>query len=305
MLFFSFLNVAEAVLVGGGLLPHGDFAYDPTLPPTGKGASERLHASSIAIGRAMAELEAEVLVLITPHGVTSQRDLGLYSATNASGFARIGDDLHNASHQDYDVPVNVTLDANLTEAVAGLGTTANVTTLAAWGDSEPFPLRWGEGVPLLLLQEGGYYPDSAVVASLPARRYVSSADMVDEMRRLGKNLGALIAEDPRRVAVIVSGDLAHTHSADGPYGYSPTAEPFDLAIGTWLRNLTDTTSLVVDAANLADDAKSCGYLGIVMLLGIFEYTQATYVPVHPIVGPYHPTYYGMATAFFLSHEEEK
>lgn len=297
--------MVEAVIVGGGLVPHGDFAYDPTLPPTGKAASERLHESSIAIGRALAELDAEILLLITPHGVTSQRDLGLYSATNASGFARIGDDLYNISHQDYDVPVNVSLDANLTEAVAGLGTTANVTTLAAWGDSEPFPLRWGEGIPLLLLQEGGYDPDAAVVASLPARRYVSSADMVNEMRRLGNDVGALLVADTRRVAVVVSGDLAHTHSADGPYGFSPTAEPFDLAIGTWLRNLTDATSLVVDAAELADDAKSCGYLGLVMLLGIFEYTQATYVPVRPVVGPYHPTYYGMATAFFVSHEEEE
>lgn len=34
-----------------------------------------------------------------------------------------------------------------------------------------------------------------------------------------------------RVVVVISADLAHTHSADGPYGYSPAAQPFDRACG--------------------------------------------------------------------------
>ena len=36
-----------------------------------------------------------------------------------------------------------------------------------------------------------------------------------------------------RKQVLVSSDLAHTHLASGPYGYSPAAEPFDLAVGRW------------------------------------------------------------------------
>ena len=31
-----------------------------------------------------------------------------------------------------------------------------------------------------------------------------------------------------RVLVVVSADLAHTHLASGPYGYSNASEPFDL-----------------------------------------------------------------------------
>ena len=31
--------------------------------------------------------------------------------------------------------------------------------------------------------------------------------------------------------------LAHTHDPDGPYGFSPDAEPFDLAVGEWARTL--------------------------------------------------------------------
>lgn len=295
-----------ALIVGGGLVPHGDFAYDSTLPPTGNNESARLHNASVETGHVLSALDVDVLVLITPHGVSSERDTGFYAANNASGFAKIGDDLHNASHKDYEVPVNCSIDANLTRTlVAALGDVSNVTALTAWGESEPFPLRWGEGIPLLLLQDGGYTPKRAVVISLPSRRILNTSMMTNEMRRLGRALRDALPDD-RRIAVVVSGDLAHTHAPDGPYGYSPDAEPFDQAVGSWLRNTSDAIKLVVDAANLVDDALSCGYLGLVMLLGLLErdaeLTKAAFIPARPVVGPYHPTYYGMAVAFLTRHD---
>lgn len=38
----------------------------------------------------------------------------------------------------------------------------------------------------------------------------------------------------KRVVVIISADLAHTHLSSGPYGYSDAAEPFDQVL--FLRN---------------------------------------------------------------------
>ena len=37
----------------------------------------------------------------------------------------------------------------------------------------------------------------------------------------------ILERSPKRVVIIISGDLAHTHLASGPYGYSNTSEPFD------------------------------------------------------------------------------
>ena len=31
-----------------------------------------------------------------------------------------------------------------------------------------------------------------------------------------------------KIAVVISADLAHTHKASGPYGYSNASEPFDM-----------------------------------------------------------------------------
>ena len=84
-----------------------------------------------------------------------------------------------------------------------------------------------------------------------------------------------------RKQVLVSSDLAHTHLASGPYGYSPAAEPFDLAVGRWASDPVKHVSvqsrlstqeflsglspvarqaeaLLVEAARLAPDALSCG-----------------------------------------------
>ena len=43
-----------------------------------------------------------------------------------------------------------------------------------------------------------------------------------------------------RVVIVISADLAHTHLASGPYGYSNESEPFDqVGIKTVLRYLID------------------------------------------------------------------
>ena len=46
------------------------------------------------------------------------------------------------------------------------------------------------------------------------------------------------------VAVVISSDLAHTHLASGPYGYSASAQPFDDAVGRWGASLDPQPLLV-------------------------------------------------------------
>ena len=61
------------VLVGAAVLPHGDFAYDPTLlsvPRVGNWtAAEQLHRGSEAAGAVIASLAPDAIVLVTPHGL--------------------------------------------------------------------------------------------------------------------------------------------------------------------------------------------------------------------------------------------
>ena len=47
----------------------------------------------------------------------------------------------------------------------------------------------------------------------------------------GSDLYSYLEPLQERVVVIISADLAHTHLASGPYGYSSDAAPFD-QVGT-------------------------------------------------------------------------
>ncbi len=61
-----------------------------------------------------------------------------------------------------------------------------MTGAVGYGDAEPFPLRWGEVIPLHFITP--YLPQSAsvIVLSQPNRRYTDSVSMIPELLTLGK-----------------------------------------------------------------------------------------------------------------------
>mmetsp|Transcript_19623 Transcript_19623/g.78076 ORF Transcript_19623/g.78076 Transcript_19623/m.78076 type:complete len:359 (+) Transcript_19623:27-1103(+) len=301
-------------IVASAVVPHGDFAFDPTLlPASNQNASWQLHAAAVDVGAFFRDRRVEAVLVLTPHGISAEGVVAAYDASTASGFARLGDDLHNASFPDYDVPLNATLDAALTAALSAAS--PQVTLLQAWADSEPFPLRWGEAIPLLLLRDGGL-PETTplAVASMPGKRTSKASNMTASMRLLGRTLrraltttttgGDDVSSLPEkiRLGVLVSGDLAHTHAADGPYGFSQAAGPFDEAVGAFLR---DPARGLTEAKQYVDDALVCGWPGMAMLWGILEaevLAGRRVAAAQPVVGPFHPTYYGMAVAAF-AHDD--
>ena len=100
-----------------------------------------------------------------------------------------------------------------------------------------------------------------------------------------------------RVVVLISSDLAHTHLANGPYGYSPAAKPFDAAIGRWATDpLAHASALLKEAAGLEAHALSCGFTGLVMLHGALLAEKPRWSP--HLLANRAPTYYGMMVATF-------
>merc|ERR1712124_179351 len=93
--------------------------------------------------------------------------------------------------------------------------------------------------------------------------------MTVELMRMGAAVGKALDCLSQRVVVLISSDLAHTHLASGPYGYSPAAEPFDNSIGKWARSLEDAP-LLQTARRLVPDALSCGYTGLCLLHGLMK-----------------------------------
>jgi len=294
-------RVAVSKIVLSAVLPHGDFVYDPSLVHNANGSVE-LHGNATLLGGAISSAKPDLIFLTSPHGLEDSQSFLLYANTAAAGYAELGQDLHNASFPSYRVPLAVHGTPNISKALVAALPQRNVTELLAFADGEPIALRWGEVIPLTFLR--GYLNQSGagvLTWSMPTRRYKGSgAPMTEELLALGAAVGDHLEQLPEKVAVLISSDLAHTHLATGPYGYSDAAEPFDVAIGEWARTLQDAP-LLQTARSLVPKALSCGYTGLVLLHGLMQRPGQT-TRWRPIPdGPFalgHPTYYGMLVAGF-------
>jgi len=122
--------------------------------------------------------------------------------------------------------------------------------------------------------------------------------MIPELLTIGNTLYEYFQAIPERVMIVISSDLAHTHQADGPYGYNNASGPFDRACGRWA-NFMDRNALLVDAANLVNKALSCGFTGLVVMQGILDRAKSKGKEWESnLLANFHPTYYGMMVAKF-------
>lgn len=299
------------MILGGWVVPHGDFCFDPSLVDFANG-SLQLHDGAASAAEAIAQLQPGAILLITPHGMESDNFL-FYGNNIGYGYADVGGDLHNASHPTYRVNLTSALEPSMTAQLSNVlrRLHLNVSNLLAFGNGLPEPLGWGEVLPMKFLEaafenSGTRVPPLSIL-SLPSRRYNFTRELVNsgEIYEVGRVIGNFLESSKQRVALVVSADLAHTHSADGPYGYSNASEPFDRACGAWMADFNSADgvlALTVTAVTLADRALSCGFTGLVLLESIIrgiglsplrDGLKADVWKSRIIAGPFHPTYYGM------------
>lgn len=230
------------------------------------------------------------------------------------------------SHRCQRKPYNVTID-NVALAPTALaedlldslrrrqGKNCPVSGIYSYDDDAPIPLNWGEIVPLLLLPNDTTATTTnntsstvlPLIWTFPHRRYDHAVDMVPELLDIGADLMEWVQQRPERIAVVVSGDLSHTHhyTPSGPYGFSNASAPYDNAIGRWAAggsvssssstntNTSSTSSytnqsrqhdpcdpeaaafLLRRAKELQPRAKSCGFTGYVLWHGMMCSTSAS------------------------------
>ncbi|XP_070542101.1 protein CA_C1420-like [Ptychodera flava] len=300
-MFACHMELCKAKIIGAFVLPHGGIALDPshfnTTNETSKAQAIALHKAANDVGRKIRNLNPEVVFLSTPHGIADMNDYLLYMNSAAFGFA----DTDNCQCPPCCFNLTASLDFQLSQEILekiGDRHKLNVSGVSGFGppgNAGLFPLRWGEVIPLFFV--GNSNKTKSVIMSQPSRRYNHSPQMIPELLRLGGLLYSVLHSTKKDVVIVISADLAHTHDKDGPYGYSPAAEPFDQACGAWASTLEED-SLLETAASLVDDALSCGYTGLVMLHGLLRSAELSTWRPH-LYANYHPSYYGMMVAEFL------
>jgi aromatic ring-opening dioxygenase LigB subunit len=263
------------------IAPHGSLAI-----PEACGPDELDLAAATQNGmRALAErCEAagpEALVILTPHGIHVDGHFAVVAAGRVAGA------LEDAPAVALDVPVARELALGI---LSGLQEAGIPAVGVSFGGNVPaeavMPLDWGTLIPLWYLG-GRRDPPCPVVVIAPARD-----------RPLSEHIaaGVAIADAARRsglrVGLVASADHAHTHRADGPYGFHPRAAELDERIlsavrGGRLRSLLDLDPVLVEMA------RPDSWWQLLMLAGVTgDAWRADLISFET------PTYYSMLCAAF-------
>ncbi|MFW9925106.1 MAG: hypothetical protein ACFFDW_17685, partial [Candidatus Thorarchaeota archaeon] len=276
-------------LVGAFILPHGAMILDPKKKNIPQGAIN-LHHSMKNIAVEIEKLKPELIFITTPHSIALSNDFGIYLNKRGSGSAEWNNEY---SEFKVDIPIDQDISNQLLDYLLEKETA--IHGIATFTPSVNAPFRWGEAVPLWFLKDLHTKP-KYIVLSQPLRRLDQAKELIPETVTLGNDLRLFFDSLDKRVVVIISADLAHTHQNDGPYGFSEEAEIFDKMLEEWAGNL-DEKILTKKLVPKLNNALCCGYIGFVILQGMIEHKGFT----PKVLIRETPSYYGMMIA---SYKEE-
>ena len=139
-------------------------------------------------------------------------------------------------------------------------------------------------IPLQLISDekidhGATIPLTYLTEHLPHVKIVPigySARSPEDHLAFGTFLKEQIMESGKRVAVIASGDMSHCLTKDAPHGLKPAGEAFDKALMQAFKN-HDASSLTTLDASMVKDAEECSYRSNLILMGILDGMNYTYV----------------------------
>jgi aromatic ring-opening dioxygenase LigB subunit len=283
-------------LVFAAIAPHG-FPIIPELSDDAEGALAT-RAAMQELGRRCAAARVEAIVVAGPHGVRVDGAICLADVARAAGVLHWG---------GRTVEINVPVDGALTERIATVARERGVPiALAAFAGNRRsqsvLPLDWGIIVPLWflghdrnLVGKGDVLaepPDEdrgpPVVIATPSRSLPR-----ETMLAFGRAVASAADAGDRRVAFVASCDWAHTHRADGPYGFHPAAAEVDAQVVAAVRD-GDLGRLLALDEQAAADAAIDGLWQALMLAGALEV-----VPMrHELLSYEAPRYYGMLVAAY-------
>jgi len=279
-------------IIGAFILPHGSMVLDLEKEGIPQEAIE-LHNAMLNMAKEIEKLQPDIIFMTTPHSIALSNDFGIYLNKGGSGTAE-----WMGEYKEFQVKIELDqeISQNLLDFLIDKETAINgIVSFTASADA---PLRWGEVVPLWFLRTLTKKP-KFVLLSQPLRRLEFVEDLVPETLTLGNDLRLFFDNLDKRVVVIISADMGHTHQKDGPYGFSDVAAPFDELIEKWAGKL-DSRLLIKKAAPMLTKALCCGYIGFVMLHGMLDNLYFT----PKVISRSAPTYYGMLIASYTSNEEE-
>ncbi|NTW04812.1 MAG: AmmeMemoRadiSam system protein A [Peptococcaceae bacterium] len=244
-------------VVFAGICPH-----PPIMVPSVGGEKSELVLKSrqamLELGHRLKESQAEVLIMISPHGPCFSDGIGVNLKPVLSGD--LAD--FNAPQEKFVFENNLDLAEAIINKGTAIGTAmVGLTETIARGYGVGLKLDHGLTVPLHFISQSG--------VSLPLVIIYMGFLSYEELYFFGMAVRDAVEATGKRAAVIASGDLSHRLTQGAPAGYNPRGEEFDRELIGLLK--TEDVSGILDFdRELVDAAGECGLRPIVMLLGILD-----------------------------------
>ena len=210
-------------LVFACIIPHGSM----TIPLLGeKDANKALQTrrSMEELGRRLAAVQPETLVIITPHGHRIDDHFSLLNNRRVQGT--LGPEPESNGHSfTLTFEVDRELNAAIVEAAHALDVPVARLSYAVPDETQFWqPLDWGALVPLWFL---------GMPLNPPPKVVIAGSDRNNMDWQLFPPFGLAIRKAAetlnRRIAFIASADMGHGHDEDGPYGFDPASAEYDEA----------------------------------------------------------------------------
>jgi aromatic ring-opening dioxygenase LigB subunit len=132
-------------LIGIAYLPHGTMLLDPHRKDLPDGAKS-LHLSCMKISDKIAELNPDLIILLTPHGINLHQAINIYQPGVLNSKA-IGNAEWNNQWNDYSVDVDLDGETSQDLYLYLKQRLSKVEGMLSFGGLSA-PLRWGEVIPL-------------------------------------------------------------------------------------------------------------------------------------------------------------
>ncbi|MEM0158542.1 MAG: hypothetical protein QW812_03430 [Thermoplasmataceae archaeon] len=195
-------------------------------------------------------LDYDVIAIMSPHGLRLKRHLPVINTENLEGRLTIGSETLSGAFKTERELAKLVAESNPIFEEVGFATSS--------GFLSTFPLDFGTIIPLSFTAHRN-------LVCIGQSRLESRASLIEA----GRSFAEVASHYNKRVLVIVSADQAHTHSASGPYGYSPMAEKYENAIEAMVRR-GDLAGIEDIDDSIIEQAKPDSYWGLLFLKGVIS-----------------------------------
>ena len=272
-------------------LPHG-MQILPELDSSGNEKFGLLNGYMDGITKELEKEAPNIIILFTPHGLNLSSSFLMYQHNAFEGrYYQITPE-DSVVYGDLKYLKQWVGDSELGEKLLSdlLAKNIKMEAVTQGNPDYPLTLAWGETVPLYYLPEIGA---KILVIGIPRSRHTDIQGIQGSLRNLADVILDFGQKLDKKVALVFSGDLSHTHIEAGPYGFHESSKPFDELVQKWVKSQSNEDYEKI--LELQPTALACGMAGMGMINQLFRKIKLE----NEIVFYELPTYFGMMVSRWL------